>query len=277
MNNILQLKNRSIISISGEDKEVFLQGLITNDINKASKSNAIYSFMLSPQGRFLYDFFIILDGERLLLDCDFEKVDEIVKKFSFFKFRSKVEIGKEEGLLVLTALDKEVFDDQDIVFVDPRDEKMGYRAFVKKTDLHLLQENKSDEYNLRRINLKIPDDSDLTVDKSFPLEFGFDDFSAVDYKKGCYVGQETTARMHYKGTIRKRIFLVEVDGEKIEKGTAIESGEKKIGLILSSILHKDKLLALTLIKNLDNEGKEIKFGELKTQSNLVIKIIQTNS
>ncbi|MFT6220300.1 MAG: folate-binding protein YgfZ [Myxococcota bacterium] len=288
MNKDLQLNNRAVISITGEDKETFLQGLITNDVNKASKTNAIYSFMLSPQGRFLYDFFIILDGERLLLDCDFGKVDEIVQKFAFFKFRSKVDIKKEEDLVVLVSFDEEEFLEDNIVFVDPRDDKMGYRAFVGNADPRLREDGKvgvedggnedkgeggcgkNGEYNLRRIGLKIPDDSDMTFDKSFPLEFGFDDFAAVDYKKGCYVGQETTARMHYKGTIRKKVFLVDVDAREIEKGTAIESGEKKIGEMLSSILSQNKLLALALIKNLDNEGKEVSLEELKLIPKMVI-------
>jgi folate-binding protein YgfZ len=258
------LKNRAVISISGDDKTTFLQGLLTNDINKVSENQAIYSFMLSPQGRFLYDFFIIRSGEKLLLDCNAEKIDEIIQKLSFFKFRSKVEIQKELDLSV--AVLEEKFADEKIAFLDPRSKEMGYRAFV----LNAI-DNENSQYDLRRINLKIPDDSDLTADKSFPLEFGFDDFDAVDYKKGCYVGQETTARMHYKGTIRKKIFLVEIlNLKQIEKGTEIEADDKKIGEVLSSIFHQDKLLALVLIKNLDNEGKEINLKSLKLSPTMII-------
>ncbi|MFT7087343.1 MAG: folate-binding protein YgfZ [Rickettsiales bacterium] len=264
------LQNRAIISVSGEDQKTFLQGLITNDINKVSENQAIYAFMLSPQGRFLYDFFIIQKDDELLLDCSRERIDEIVKKLSFFKFRSKVEIKKAENFLVEVGLNKEDFVDQNIIFADPRSEEMGYRSFVNDS---VNSSDNCDEYNFRRINLKLSDDSDLTFDKSFPLEFGFDNFGAVDYKKGCYVGQETTARMHYKGTIRKKIFLVSIDFKEIEKGTEIRFGEKKVGEVLSSILHKNQLFSLILIKNLDNEGKEIKFSDLKTPSDQIIKII----
>jgi tRNA-modifying protein YgfZ len=292
MEQSLVLKNRSVISISGEDRKSFLQGLITNDVSKASDGKAVYAFMLSPVGRFLYDFFIVEVGEKLFLDCCLEKVDEIVQKLSFYKLRSKVEIRKELGLVVV-SLKSLVVSYGGIWFVDPRDFEMGFRGFVvlgddkrnecgvevAKPDLRgEMCDEIDDEYNLRRINLVLPDDSDLTFDKSFPLEFGFDGFNAVDYQKGCYVGQETTARMHYKGVIRKKVFLVEVlECAEIEKGAEIEVGDKKIGEILSSVLYQEKLFALALIKNVDNEGKEINLVELKLtipQVEKEIKIIK---
>lgn len=259
------LKNRCLISISGDDRKTFLQGFITNDINKVSNTQAIYSLMLSPAGRFLYDFFIISDDEKLLLECDRERVDEIVQKFSFYKLRSKVEIKKEEDLLVVAAFDHLV--DQKICFSDSRNSQMGFRAYLNSKDLKGLASGdigNEDQYNMKRINLKLPDDSDLSYDKSFPLEFGFDDLNAIDYKKGCYVGQETTARMHYKGIIRKKIFLVKIlNCQKINKGLEIESEDKKIGEILSSVFYQNQLFALALIKNLDNEGQEIDLTNLK--------------
>lgn len=272
--NPVILQNRSIISITGDDRKTFLQGLITNDVNKAEKNSAIYAFMLSPQGRFLYDFFIVEKDEKLLLDCSKERIDEITTKLSFFKLRSKVEIKKEQDLLIAASFDKSAFGDEEVVFADPRNNEMGYRAFILSTPEALNQSN-SDEYNLHRIQIKLPDDSDLTYDKSFPLEFGFDHFNAVDYKKGCYVGQETTARTHYKGLIRKKIFLVQVpDSQQINKGSEIESENKMVGEILSSTLHQNKLFALALIKNLDNEGKEINLAELKLiADNKEIKLV----
>jgi len=266
---IVILQNRSIISISGGDAKIFLQGLITNDVNKVSEKQAIYALMLNPQGRFLYDVFIIQNGERFLLDCSLEKVDEIIQKLSFYKLRSKIEIKKEEDFLVTITdfspsnlvLGEEKIGEK-IFFADPRNSELGFRIFAKKTiikELVKTDDSNNAEYNFRRIKLRIADDSDLTFDKSFPLEFGFDNFNAIDYQKGCYVGQETTARMHYRGIIRKKIFLVEIlDCNKIEKSSEIEADGKKIGEILSSILYDNKLLALALIKNLDNEGGEIK-------------------
>lgn len=265
------LSNRSIISISGEDRKEFLQGLITNDINKVSENQAIYTFHLNPQGRFLYDFFIIENGGKLLLDVQKEKEDEILKKFSFYKLRSKIEIAKEPDLLVAVAFDKTDFANQKIVFLDPRTEKMGYRSFSNSPEG---VDDNQDEYNLRRINLLLPDSSDFTADKSFPLEFGFENFNAIDYKKGCYVGQETTARMHYKSVIRKKIFLVEWEKDPIHKGEKIISDEKEIGEILSSIRNNNKFLGLALMKNLDNDGNEVNLAALKlTASNQEIRLI----
>lgn len=271
MKQITILSNRSIISISGIDRKEFLQGLITNDINKVSENQAIYTFHLNPQGRFLYDFFIIENGEKLLLDVLKEKEDDILKKFSFYKLRSKVEIAKEPDLVVAAASDKTNFTNEKVVFLDPRTEKMGYRSFC--TFQESVGDNQS-EYNLKRINLLLPDASDLTADKSFPLEFGFENFNAIDYKKGCYIGQETTARMHYKSVIRKKIFLISWQEKPITKGEKIISDEKEIGEILSSVHFQNKFLGLSLMKNLDNDGNEVNLAALKlTANNQEIRLI----
>jgi hypothetical protein len=262
-NNLITLKNRTIITICGVDRKVFLQGLITNDINKVSEDKAIYTFLLSPQGRFLYDFFIIEKNETLFVDCALEKVDEIIQKLSFYKLRSKVEIAKEN--LAIFVSDKPlVVSKEEICFVDPRNSRMGYRSLVARSLDNATGQSINDDYNFHRLNLKIPDDSDLTYDKSFPIEFGFDNFNTIDYQKGCYVGQETTARMHYKGVIRKKIFLAEIlNCNQVDKGIEIEADDKKIGEILSSLFYKNKLFALALIKNLDNEGKEVNLESLE--------------
>ncbi len=261
MNQPIILANRSVISISGADKETFLQGLITNDINKVSIGEAIYAFMLSPQGRFLYDFFIAKQGENFLLDCCQERLAEIIQKLSFYKLRSKVSIKPEPNLQVAVCFDQPEYQaNNSIIFPDPRHSQMGFRAFIEKNENQSLQDNTS--YNFHRINLKIPDDSDLTFDKSFPLEFGFDDFNAIDYKKGCYVGQETTARMHYKGVIRKKIFLIKISNQQnVAKSSPVDFADKTIGEVLSQVFWQNQLLALALIKNLDYQGKEINFSQ----------------
>ncbi len=259
------LPNRAVIAISGADRKSFLQGLITNDIEKATASQAIYALMLSPVGRFLYDFFILADGEILLLDCDKNKVEEIIQKLSFYKLRSKVEIKKETDLLVAVAFDAADFVDKKLVFADPRTDQIGYRGFIYKTyETFLPNQAAINEYNFRRLNLKLSDDSDLSFDKSFPLEFGFDNFGAIDYKKGCYIGQETIARTHYKSIVRKKIFLVEIENfQQINHGCEIEMSDKKIGEILSSVFYQERLLALALIKNIDNDDKKISLEQLQ--------------
>lgn len=235
------LTNRTIIEISGIDRKKFIQGLITNDVEKASESSLIYSAMLNAQGRFLYDFFIFDDGEKLVLDCFDERRDEILKKLNLYKLRSQVEIKKNDDLKVF-------FDQESKGFADPRNPELGYRLYSSESKT--ANEDSKLEYDFSRISLKIPEsEDDLTYEKSFILEFGFDDLNAVDYKKGCYVGQELTARTHYRGEIRKKIFHVKIDGEKIEKNSEIYCEGKSAGLILSSVFYKNELHALALIKD----------------------------
>jgi len=261
------LKNRVVITISGPEAKSFLQGLITNDINKIDSGEAIYSLMLNPQGRFLYDFFIISNNETIILDCSTQYVDEIVKKFSFYKLRAQVEIKKSNLVIYAAIGDKPQNIDQNIIcFLDPRNPKMGYRLIGLEADLLSLNHGQEtiDFYNYHRLNLKLVDDSDLFYDKSLILEYGFDDFNAIDYKKGCYVGQEVTARTHYRGLIRKKIFLVEIlKANEIAKDSAIFNDKIEIGKILSSVFFNQKLTALALIKNVGEDNALINLADLK--------------
>ena len=261
------LSNRALISLSGSDRKSFLQGLISNDVNKVSENNAIYAVMLSPQGRFLYDFFIIQFQDRLLLDCNRGKMEEIIKKLSVYKLRANVQIAKEENMVVGAIIPpcddvRSQLEQQNIVnFVDPRSDKLGIRIIALQPQLanpHLKPEASIDLYNSCRINLKIADDSDLTFDHSLILEYGFDHINAIDYKKGCYVGQEVTARTHYRGLIRKTIYLIAIDNLKeIALGSKITCDNKNIGIILSSVFYEDKLKALALIKDIDSDNQKI--------------------
>ena len=132
-NNFQILENRSLISVCGDDNKAFLQGLITNDINKIDQNQMIYSLMLSPSGRFLYDFFITKKDEKILLDCNKNKAVEIVNKLSFYKLRSKVEIQAEVDLLVAITFNQHQFNDKKaIIFEDPRNNKMGFRSIISK-------------------------------------------------------------------------------------------------------------------------------------------------
>ncbi len=235
---MIHLTDRSILEISGIDRKKFLQGLITNDIEKASATNLIYAAMLNAQGRFLYDFFIFDDGEKLVLDCFAERRDEIFQKLNFYKLRSQVTIKKNDELKVFP-------NENGQGFPDPRNPKLGHRLYSRNT-YHLPLTT----YHLSRISLKIPEsENDLTYEKSLILEFGFDDLNAIDYSKGCYVGQELTARTHYRGEIRKKIFHITLAAEKTEKNSEIYCEGKSAGIILSSIFHENKLHALALIKD----------------------------
>lgn len=249
------LKDRTIIEINGSDSKSFLQGLITNDINKATEKNLIYSCMLSASGRFLYDFFIFTNSDKLIIDCARERRDEICKKLGFYKLRAQVKIEKNDEILVGFS-DKITTDEKNLIFKDPRKEGLGNRIYFNKSDnLNLTDDN---YYHYKRISLKIPEsENDLTYEKSIILEFDFDNLNAIDYQKGCYIGQELTARTHYKGQIRKKIAHVKIENLKeIAKNSEIFLNKEEVGIILSSCLYNSELHALALIKIGENNLHE---------------------
>ena len=238
MTQVTNLKSRSIIEVCGEDRKKFLQGLITNDINKANQKNLIYTAMLNSSGRFLYDFFIFENYQKLILDCFAPRRDEIFQKLNFYKLRSKVELKKND----------EIFVEQNFLgfgFDDPRSSELGYRNYQFKEI-----SDYSKEYHFRRISAKIPESElDLTYEKSLILEFGFDELNAIDYQKGCYVGQELTARTHHLGQIRKKIFHIKIANKaSLPKNSEITCQGKVAGIILSSIFFQDNLHALALLR-----------------------------
>lgn len=247
-------KTRSLIEISGPENKKFLQGLITNDINKISETSLLYSAMLNAQGRFLYDFFIFAINDKIILDCYAEKRDEIIKKLNFYKLRSQVVIAKNDDLIVATS---EMPINTKNSFIDPRHKNLGFRAYLPRNS-----DNFSDDespYHFLRIKNKIPESElDLTHEKSFILEFDFDHLNAIDYQKGCYVGQETTARTHYKGQIRKKLFHIIIENlQNIDKNSEITCEGNSAGIVLSSVFYQNQLHALALIK-ISEENSEIK-------------------
>jgi folate-binding protein YgfZ len=243
MTDSIILQDRLLIEIEGLDRKKFLQGLITNDVNKATQKNLIYCAMLSASGRFLYDFFIFEIAEKLILDCLALRRDEILQKLNFYKLRSQVTLKKNDDLQVCSNFSQGQF-------CDPRHPNLGFRSYIKSDSKQSME-----AYNFKRITLKIPEsEQDLTYDKSFILEFGFDDLNAIDYQKGCYVGQELTARTHYRGEIRKKLFHVKLDSKNPpEKNSEITCEGKSAGIFLSSVFHESQLHALALIKITDDQ------------------------
>ena len=270
------LKDRAIIEISGQDRQEFLQGLITNDIKIANSQKMIYSAFLNGAGRFYVDFFIHEIAEKYILDCHISEADEIIKKLNLYKLRSQIEIKKNQNLFV-------IFNVESLGFVDPRVKDFGYRFYVDQADLKNYETQNLIFYHQKRINFKIPEGYyDLTKDKSYIFEFGFDNFNAISYQKGCYVGQETTARNHYRGQLRKKIFLFEVkevdeslrnnleekndlsslqfDGDGLKmaniKNHELLKNDKDCGLVLSSIFDGKTLRGLVLLKFDEVEEKK---------------------
>lgn len=254
------LLDRKIIEITGPDNKNLIQGLITNDVNSA-KDKLIYSAMLNNKGRFLYDFFIFESKDSLFIDCHHEKCEQIIKKLSFYKLRSQVEITENDQLKVFYS---DIKDSQySLNFIDPRSKNLGFRIYDTINNIADI----TDHYHKIRINQKIPDGFyDLTPEKSLILEFNFDNLAAISYEKGCYVGQELTARTHHLGQIRKKLYLVKINNNiSLEKNTIITSDDKNCGLILSSYKEDDNSYYLALIK----DGFENSFDNLKANEHKI--------
>jgi folate-binding protein YgfZ len=241
----IAMPGRAVISISGADSKPFLQGLVTNDVDFVAPDRAIYAALLTPQGKFLHDFFIAeLDG-RLLLDCAAARLADLLKRLTMYRLRSKVEIRDESGSWQVWALlpgggtaGAAGARRGGIVFTDPRHAALGHRAILpadtKMSDSGLAP-GAFEEYETLRIGLGIPAaDIDLLAEKSLPLEYGFDELHGVSFEKGCYVGQEVTARMKHRDLVKKRLFPVDTDGA-VSPGTPVMAGAVEAGEIRSAL------------------------------------------
>ena len=268
------LEDRGVLAISGDDARSFLQGLISNDINKVSKTQAIHAALLTPQGKYLHDFFIAeaADG-TLLLDGERARLDDLSKRLKLYKLRAKVDIADQSDDWSVAALlprPDGLPNDQGaakaeaggVVFTDPRLPALGARAVLPASSCEATLSGlgytagKTADYDLLRMELGVPDGSrDMVVDKSILLESGFDELNGVDWNKGCYMGQELTARTKYRGLIKKRLMPVEIDGALPEPGTPVMMDGKEVGEVRSSSAAADggkgRGLALIRLEHLD--------------------------
>ncbi|MCE2992412.1 MAG: hypothetical protein LW825_05820 [Candidatus Jidaibacter sp.] len=241
----IHLKSRAVIQLTGRDAVKFLQSLITNDATKISNLEYMYAFMLTPQGRFLYDFFIIKTDDSILLDCQAARINEICAKLQMYKLRSEVEICQTD--LKVYASSAPINNQS---FADPRSPKMGFRTIG-----NILDANAHDsEYHALRIKLLVPDaDFDFTYGRSLPLNFGEAPLSAIDFNKGCYVGQEVTARMNHRGGIHKKLYLLEWSGNPPRKEEELVINGKKVGIFLG--VQQNLVLALLNIDEVEKLEK----------------------
>lgn len=248
--------DRAVISVSGEDRQAFLQGLVTNDMAKVSGDRTVYAALLTAQGRFLFDLFVVEHEGRYLVDCPGPRRADLIKRLSMYKLRSKVTIADADhdwcvALLFGTDAPKAVGLGAEagkavpyaggIASVDPRLPALGARLILPRNEAHahLVALGASEDadgsaYHLHRVRLGVPDAGrDLTPEKSILLENGFDELNAIDWQKGCYMGQELTARTRYRGLVRKRLLPVVVEGPAPAPGTPLLSGAQEAGEIRS--------------------------------------------
>jgi len=240
------LPHRSVIAVGGADRVEFLQGLISNDTTKIAPGRAIWAALLTPQGRFLNDMFVIDGGaDTLLLETERERAPALAKKLNLYKLRSKVTVEDRSAALDVAVIfgsgaDKIPPIDGAVAFIDPRLPDLGVRVLAPTGTAatllaaHDLAEASLDSYDALRLSLGAPDGSrDLPVEKALLLESGFDELNGIDWKKGCYMGQELTARTKYRGLVRKRLFPVRIEGTLPVSGTTVELDGQEVGELRS--------------------------------------------
>jgi folate-binding protein YgfZ len=269
------LEDRGIVMIAGEDRSAFLQGLVSNDVNRVDEARSVYAAFLTPQGKYLHDFFVAALGDTLALDCEAARSADLVRRLRIYKLRSKVGIEERSADWAVVALIGDGVADLlglvgdepgatkpfcgGVVFIDPRLCEAGARAILPRAGAARCLEDAGfaadtlSAYDRHRLRLGLADGSrDMDLERTILLECGFDELHGVDWEKGCFLGQELTARTKYRALIRKRLVPVEVDGPLPPRGTPVLQDDREVGEMRSGL---DGLgLAMLRLESLGGEG-----------------------
>jgi len=287
--NIYILEDRGILFVQGKDAKEFLQNIITNDINKVNEATSCFASLLTPQGKYLFDFLIIKHKNGYFLDCEKLQIENLYNQLTLYKLRSKIEILNLSNEFVVGALSNEKFLEfegaknlpgftikykNDPIFLDPREKELGARIIINLEKLNLslkqldLKTSDTDEYYKFSHEIGIPQkNTDQLKNKIFGIECNFEELNGIDFKKGCYVGQENTARIKLKNKLSKRLLPIQlIKGEL--KDEIIQYNNNEVGKVLIK-----NNFPFALIK-FSNENFEIK-NEFKC-GNAIIKIIKPN-
>lgn len=222
---IIALTSRSVIEVTGPDWRAFLQGLLTQDVEALAPGHARFAALLTPQGRLLYDLFVIGREDGALLDVAAEHRDAILSRLLMYRLRAKVEV-KASDLRVFAGPDGA---DAELSVADPRLPELGRRLYAAD----IPGAEAEDAYDAHRLALGAPGPADWGYDKTYPIEADFDLLGGIDFKKGCFVGQETTSRMKRRGSIKSRMLPIEFDGPAPPKGAEVLAGTLRAGEVLS--------------------------------------------
>ena len=215
------MSGRTVFRITGADRVAFLQNLVTNDVERLS-DGLVWTALLTPQGKYLADFFLVLDGDAILLDVSAELAKGLAARLQMYKLRADVTIEETE-----ISVARGLGETPEGAFADPRHPDLGWRAYDARS-------GEDADWEALRVGLGVPETGiELIPNESFPLEVGFERLNGVDFKKGCYVGQEVTARMKHKTELRKGLAVVGVDGAA-PVGTEIVNGSGKVAGTLFS-------------------------------------------
>ena len=289
-NEVIILEDRGFIQVKGVDAKEFLQNIVTNDLEKVTDSSAVFSSILTPQGKYLFEFFILKLKDTYLIECEKKSAEEIIKLLNYYKLRSKVDFVNlnEKYVAVVISLEKfkeidnsnlskgkTINYEEDLIYVDPRNEKLGAKIIskietikikIKKLNLNNIDKNK---YYNKSFELGIPQiDLNKLKDKIFGIENNLDELNGIDFKKGCYVGQENTSRIKLRNKLRRRILPVQKIAGEISENDIIKYKGVEIGKIMIN-----KPYSFGLIKVVDPDIKEFVNIDLAC-GNSKVKIIK---
>jgi len=259
------LLDRGVLRVTGADAHKLLQEVITNNLDKAKDGAAIHAGLLTPQGKILFDFFLVAGGGGFLIEVAKDKLPELAKRLGFYRLRAQVEIAEAPEFAVAAAWGgTPSIPEGAIAFADPRLPELGLRILLPQdasaAALGCAEAQEAD-YHALRIKLGAPEGGrDYAFDDTFPHEALFDQLNGVDFKKGCFVGQEVVARMQHRGTTRKRVVPIEGDAP-LKTGTEVEAGALPIGPIGSvDGVHGLALLRLDRAETAAAQGKPLTAG-----------------
>ncbi|MGI9522262.1 MAG: YgfZ/GcvT domain-containing protein [Hyphomicrobiaceae bacterium] len=237
MGRIAHLPHRSVIRVSGPEAVKFLDSMVTNNLTLLNDQSALHTGLLSPQGKILFDFFVVQAGEDLLLDVPAAQLDNLINRLKFYRLRANVAFideSKSLAVWVMWPADHLVMPNGIWSYLDPRCPELGRRMIVPNdSTVDIGNKNIGDEvaYHAFRVDIGVPEVGyDYDVNNTFPHEALYDVLSSVDFTKGCFVGQEVVSRMHHRGTTRRRIVPVRGDRPLVSKVT-VEAEQVPVGEI----------------------------------------------
>lgn len=280
-----RLSGRGVVRLSGDEARAFLQNLVTNDVDAVGPERAVYAALLTPQGKYLFDFFVLADGEDFLLETEAARTAELVKRLTLYRLRAQIEIAEVATHAVLAGFGDGAAAALELperagaaralagglAFVDPRLAAAGVRVVAPEEAARaVLREagfTEADfaEYDRWRLAFGLPDGSrDLEVDRTVALEGNFEELNGVDFQKGCFVGQEVTARTRYRGLVKRRLMRVDVEGPLPPPDTPILLGDKTAGVIRSGADGMAvAMLRLEALERAEASGETLTAGEAR--------------
>ena len=289
-NEVITLEDRGFIQVNGPEAKEFLQNIVTNNVEKVTPESSLFSSILTPQGKYLFDFFIIKLKDNYLIECEKKSTSEIIKLLNFYKLRSKVDLVdlNEKYTVAIISLEKfrEINNsdllkgktttyEENLIYIDPRSEKLGAKIISKTKDINLIIKKLNlnivdkQKYYKKSFELGIPQtEMKKLKEKIFGIENNLDELNGIDFKKGCYVGQENTSRIKLRNKLRRRVLPVQKIKGDVSENDIIKYKDIEIGKVMI-----DKPHPFALVKVVDPDLKEFNNIELKC-GNSKIKILK---